>query len=251
MNYFKIVILLFLAFSGLKADRGMPVEYYKLRGEASKSYFFNFFANKINIENEKILKERAFIISIEEKKELDKDSKEYKKLLELQKKYKVQKLYDYKTYLKRVDIIPPSMGIAQAAVESAWGKSRFIKVANNIFGHWTYNPKIGIVPLKRPDGKRHLIRVFKTLQDSISAYATNLNRTGAYQDFRDMREKMREQSAFIDGLKLSKTMHKYSGIGHDYVKILSSIIKKYELRTYDEIFYNKIKGRQIWNSQHH
>ena len=115
------------------------------------------------------------ILSLKDKKDLDEESSEYKKLKELQIKYKVQDIYDYETFLKRVDVIPPSLAIAQAAVESAWGKSRFIKIANNIFGHWTYNPEIGIVPLDRIEGKQHLIRVFKTLQDSISAYMLNLS----------------------------------------------------------------------------
>lgn len=70
----------------------------------------------------------------------------------------------------------------------------------------------------------------------------NLNRTSAYQEFRDKREMMRKNKKVIDGLKLSATMHKYSGIGHDYVKILSQIIGKYELRNYDKIFYKKVKG---------
>lgn len=248
--FLKILIISFIFSNCVKADNGMPKVYYRLTGDIAKSYFFNFFANKINLENEKILNERVFILSLEDKKDLDEESLEYKKLKELQIKYKVQDIYDYETFLKRVDVIPPSLAIAQAAVESAWGKSRFIKVANNIFGHWTYNPEIGIVPLDRIEGKQHLIRVFKTLQDSIAAYMLNLNRTSAYQNFRDERKNMRDNKEFIDGLKLSKTMDKYSGIGHDYVKILSLIIKKYELNNFDKIFYNKLKGKQQWNSLH-
>ncbi len=78
----------------------------------------------------------------------------------------------------------------------------------------------------------------------------NLNRTSAYQNFRNKKKNMRDNKEFIDGLKLSKTMDKYSGIGHDYVKILSLIIKKYELNNFDKIFYNKLKGKQQWNSLH-
>lgn len=246
---FKFLFFIFLSTTCVKADSGMPKDYYKLKGKAAKSYFFNFFAQKVENENLKILEERDFILSLKGKKDLDKNSLAYKRLHSLQKKYKVQNIYDYKTFLRRVDIVPISMAIAQAATESAWGKSRFIKVANNVFGHWTYNPRIGIIPSRREEGKRHLVRVFQTIQDSVSAYIRNLNRTGAYLEFRELRASMREKDQFIDGLKLSKKMDKYSGIGHDYVKILSQIIRKYQLTNYDKLFYKKTQGNKVWNLQ--
>ncbi|AXH11174.1 glucosaminidase domain-containing protein [Halarcobacter bivalviorum] len=242
MKLLKILFLVLTICSFALANssnKGFSQEYYKLQGKKAKDYFFNFLGKKVEIENLKILKERDFILSLDGKKDLNKDSKEYKELEKLQKKYKVKNIYDYKTFLNRVDIIPPSLAIAQAATESAWGKSRFIREANNIFGHWTYDKKIGMVPLRREEGKKHMVRIFPNLESSIAVYMRNLNRTGAYKSFRDNREKMRKNGKFINGLILSEDMTKYSAIGYDYVIILKSIIKKYKLTQLDKKFYEK------------
>ncbi|NVJ53146.1 MAG: glucosaminidase domain-containing protein [Campylobacteraceae bacterium] len=251
MKLFKILLLSALVCSlGIannndsKNNKGFPKEYYKLQGKKAKDYFFNFLEKKVEVENLKILKERDFILSLEEKKDLDKNSKEYKELQRLQKKYKVKNIYDYKTFLRRVDIIPPSLAIAQAATESAWGRSRFIRQANNIFGHWTYDKKIGMVPLRREAGKKHMVRIFPTLESSIAVYMRNLNRTGAYKNFRINREKMRKNGKFINGYILSEDMTKYSAIGYEYVKILKSIIGKYKLTKLDKKFYEKTINKE-------
>lgn len=202
---------------------------------------------EIELENRKILHDRDFIKSLGNLENLDKNSLKYKRLEELQIKYKIKNIYNYNEFLRRIDIVPPSLALAQAATESGWGKSRFFKEANNIFGHWTYNPRIGMVPLRRAAGKKHFIRIFKTLQDSIAAYMLNLNRTGAYYEFRAKRKEMRVKGNFIDGMKLAKTMTKYSGIGHDYVKILQSIIRKNKLAHYDKEFNTLMRNEKILN----
>ncbi len=240
----KTTLLSLLFFVSLNAGE-FPDSYYKLHISKQKEYFFNFFEKRIEKENRKILEEREFIKSLKGSKNLDKNSHEYLKLKKLQTKYKVKSLYNYKRYMERVDIIPPSMALAQAATESGWGKSRFFKKANNIFGHWTYNPKIGMVPLRREKGKKHLIRIFPDLQASIAAYMLNLNRTGAYKEFRKNRKQQRAKGTYINGMKLSSTMTKYSGIGHNYVKILKSIIRKNKLTIIDKNFYKKIQNENI------
>lgn len=243
MNIVKILLLTLLIFTSSYANKGFPKEYYELKGQKAKEYFFNYLKQKVEIENLKILEERAFILSLKANKNLEKNSKDYKQLQALQKKYKVKKIYDYETFLQRVDIIPPSLAIAQAATESAWGKSRFIKQANNIFGHWTYDKKIGMVPLRRDAGKKHMIRIFPTLKASIAVYMRNLNRNSAYKDFRINRAKLRANEKFINGLTLSEGMTKYSAIGYEYVKILKSIIKKYKLTQYDKNFHEKVTAK--------
>lgn len=247
MNFFlKIIAIFTLLLVSLKAT-GFPANYYKLPLSEKKKYFFEYFVGEIELENRKIIKEREFIESIRNKKNLPEDSFEYKKLQELQIKYKVSDLYNYAEFLRRVDIIPPSLALAQAATESGWGTSRFFKEANNIFGHWTYNPKIGMVPLRRQSGKKHFIRIFSTLQDSIAAYMKNLNRTAAYYEFRAKRRTMRLKDQYIDGMELAKTMDKYSGIGHNYVKILQSIIRKNNLGHYDKEFYIMMRNDEMLN----
>jgi len=239
MKLLKILLLIATLCSLSFAEKGFPKEYYELQGKKAQAYFFNFLEKKIAIENSKILKERDFILSLDGKKDLSETSKEYKELERLQKKYKVKNIYDYKTFLIRVDMIPPSLAIAQAATESAWGRSRFIKQANNIFGHWTYDKKIGMVPLKREPGKKHMVRIFPTLEASIAVYMRNLNRTGAYKSFRANRAKMRNSGNYINGYILSEDMTKYSAIGYEYVKILKSIIKRHKLTNLDKKFYDK------------
>lgn len=241
INLFKVLFFVSAFMIFLNADPSFTKNYYKLNITKQKEYFFNYFSKEIEFENRNILKERAFIKSLNQNKNLDHTSNEYKRLKELQTKYKVQSIYNYPRYLERIDIIPPSLALAQAATESGWGKSRFFKEANNIFGHWTYNPKIGMLPKRRQQGKKHFIKIFPSLQASISAYMRNLNRTSAYYEFRLKRKQMRDAGQYIDGMKLSSTMSKYSGIGHDYIKILKSIIRKNKLVEYDKKFYDKLK----------
>ncbi|MGM0518953.1 MAG: glucosaminidase domain-containing protein [Campylobacterota bacterium] len=239
---FTISALLFTTFAfNLKA--ALPQEYYKINAtEDRKEYFYNYFYELIKNENKKILKEREFIKSFLNKNilSINFDSPNFEKLLEIKEKYKIDKLLSVDVYLKKIDVIPPSMALAQAAVESGWGKSRFIKEANNVFGHWTYNPQIGMMPLSRDEDATHYIRIFKTIQDSISAYMLNLNRNNAYKEFQNLRYKQREQNQLPNGLKLSQTMLKYSGIGHNYLEILGNLIKNSNLQKYDEMFYNEI-----------
>lgn len=222
--------------------KGLPQEYYKIKSvKESKQYFFDYLYNEIKNENENILNQRNFVKNLLDSNLLtiDLNSPQFLYLLELKKKYRVKKLFSKDEYLKKIDVVPPSMALAQAAVESGWGKSRFIKEANNIFGHWTYNPKIGMIPEQRDEGATHFIRIFKSLQDSISAYMLNLNRNLAYKEFQDKRLEQREKSLNPDGLTLSQTMMNYSGIGHDYLSILKNVIEKNNLQEYDQKFYKQ------------
>jgi len=226
--------------------KGLPKEYYKIKDiKQSKQYFFDYMYQLIKNENINILNERALVQRLLSSNLLaiDFNSQAFKQLLEIKKKYRVSNLYSINEYNKKIDIVPPAMAIAQGAVESGWGKSRFIKEANNIFGHWTYNPKIGMMPEQRAPGATHFIRVFKTMQDSISAYMLNLNRNRAYKEFQDKRYELRQKGIKPDGLILSQTMLKYSGIGHDYLGILKQVINKNKLLEFDKKFYKEIQTK--------
>lgn len=223
--------------------KGMPNEYYKIKDtKERKSYFFEYIYKLTEKENKRILEERSFVKKLLSSKlsEESISSNELKKLTELKKRYRVKKLYDLKSYMMKIDVIPPSMSLAQAAVESAWGRSRFTKKANNIFGHWTYNSKIGMIPKRRTAGSKHFIRIFTTLQASMRAYMLNLNRHTAYSSFQKKRYKTRLKNKNPMGLELSQTMINYSGIGKKYLAILKSVIKKNKLQTYDKKFYQEI-----------
>ena len=163
---------------------------------------------------------------------------DFKNILKISKKYKIKNLYMKEEYIKKIDLIPKSLVISQAAIESAWGNSRFMKLANNMFGQWTFGKK-GLMPTKRDENKTHKIKIFKNLQSSVNAYMTNLNRNRAYRVFRNVRYNHKINNKFFNGISASDTMHNYSGIGKNYNKILKSIIKENKLLRYDKQNLNK------------
>ena len=192
----------------------------------------------VNRSNKKIEKEREFVknfFKIAEENDfrgLSVDN--LKNLIRLYHKYHIKQLFDKKQYLKRIDTVPASLALAQAAIESGWGKSRFVLEANNIFGHWTYTGK-GLVPTNRDAGKTHMIRIFNSLQSSVNAYTLNLNRNRAYRDFRNRRKKAHDKKKVYNGLMASKAMINYSALREKYIKILNSIIKRNNLLYYDRL----------------
>ena len=233
-----------LLFTVTLFSKGMPKDYFEIKDrKKAKEYFFEYIYKLSELENKKILQERNIIKNILSSNilHINPKSREFSKLLKIKKKYRINKLYNLKSYMMKIDIIPPAMVLAQAAIESGWGKSRFMREANNIFGHWTYNPKIGMIPKQRDEGDKHFIRVFKSLQSSISAYMLNLNRNPAYKTFQKKRYKIRLDNKQATGLELSQTMINYSGIGKEYLVILKTVIEKNELEKYDKKFYQQIK----------
>lgn len=137
--------------------------------------------------------------------------------------------------LTRVDIIPPSLAIAQAAEESGWGTSRFAREGNALFGQRAYKAhKKGIVPKKRADGKSFRVRAFDHLIDGVKSYAHNLNSHPAYRDFRKARANMRAEKGDIDGYDLAGALMRYSERGEDYIKTIRVIMRANTLRAFDD-----------------
>ena len=137
--------------------------------------------------------------------------------------------------LNRHDVVPPSLALAQAASESAWGTSRFVREGNAMFGEWTFADKHeGIVPSERAMGKTHRVRAFSSLYDSVLSYAVNLNKHRAYQEYRAMRATMRAEGRTIDGMHLAGALHRYSERGASYVAELRAIISGNDLVLLDD-----------------
>ena len=113
----------------------------------------------------------------------------------------------------RLDIIPTSIAIAQAAKESGWGTSRFALEGNAMYGQWTWGGD-GIEPSQKDKKKEHKILKFPKLQSSVSAYMKNLNTHRGYSEFRKERSKIREKNKTDEGI--------------DLVKYLLSLIHIYE-----------------------
>ena len=196
-----------------------------------KETFIKIVLPLIVAENERILEDRNKLISLAKKKFTTDLEKQWlrQKLLE----YKVKK-GDLKKLLNRMDIIPTSIALAQAAKESGWGTSRFALEGNAIFGQWTWSGQ-GIAPLDRESNKNHKILKFPILRASVKAYQNNLNTHKSYKMFRDKRLKLRDKNKKISGLELTETLKNYAQTGSEYTKILNQIIRQNRLMDFEPV----------------
>lgn len=224
-----IIFIVSLAFS-------FPQNYYELDLANQKKVFISTIAKMTKIANNSTLKDRNFALNFIDLlfkngfRNVDENS--LKKLVKIAKDYKIEEIFNSNEYIKKLDIVPISLSVVQAAIESGWGKSRFAKEANNLYGHWTWGQK-GLVPLNRDENKTHKIKIFDSLQDSVNAYVLNLNSHPAYLEFRDERYKYHSTKQKFDGLEAAKTMEKYSQMGKIYVKQLEKTIMHYNLTRLD------------------
>ena len=132
----------------------------------------------------------------------------------------------------RMDIVPVSIAIAQAAKESGWGTSRFALEGNAMFGQWTWGKK-GIAPLDREKNQAHKILKFPILRSSVQAYKNNLNTHKGYSEFRKKRAELRKLNKKISGLELVQYLHNYAATGSEYTKVLKKIIDQNQLTDFD------------------
>ncbi|MDV7338105.1 glucosaminidase domain-containing protein [Terasakiella sp. A23] len=151
--------------------------------------------------------------------------------------------------LERMDVVPASLALAQAAEESGWGTSRFAREGNALFGQWTFDPKDkGIVPSGRAEGKTHRIKAFDDLKGSLKAYVRNLNSHKAYQKLRVLRRQMRDNREALNGHKLATALDKYSERGLDYVTGIQAIIDKNNLKQFDNVTLEEAEASATLNS---
>tara|TARA_B100000686_G_scaffold188444_1_gene195181 strand:- start:74 stop:1276 length:1203 start_codon:yes stop_codon:yes gene_type:complete len=181
-------------------------------------------------ENKKITEDRKKLFKI-----LGKNFNTVGERVWLKRRFKEYKIEDQDlAKLKmRMDIIPVSIAIAQAANESGWGTSRFALEGNALFGQWTWSKK-GISPKNKDPNKSHKVLQFQILKASVRAYKNNLNTHNAYQEFREVRAQLREEEKTIIGSDLTKYLKAYAAIGDKYVAILNDIIEKNSLTDFDK-----------------
>ena len=141
---------------------------------------------------------------------------------------------DLSTLKIRMDEIPVSLAIAQAAKETGWGTSRFALEGNALFGQWTWSGE-GIKPAGADNNTTHKIMKFKILKSSVRAYQRNLNTHSSYKDFRLARAELRDNKMKVDSLILANYLDKYAETGKEYVKILKKIIKQNNLTEFDDV----------------
>ena len=135
--------------------------------------------------------------------------------------------------LLRVDVLPVSLALAQAANESAWGTSRFALEGNNIFGQWCYEKGCGIVPSRRQLGAIHEVKSFVSVEEAIKSYFLNINSHPSYSYLRDLRSRMRVRGLRLDPMSLAIGLGRYSERGDNYVDEVQKIIIQNGLRKRD------------------
>ena len=193
--------------------------------------------------NASIMQERRMVINIEKKfarKELNKN--ETDEIIKLSKKYKLDyseintKLF--RKLKQRINIIPVSLALGQAIIESGWGQSRFATEGNALYGQWTTSEDKGIIPQDRDEDKTHAVLKFKNLSESVEAYMFNINTHQAYYNFRVIR-RIDERIKYTDPISMKvKYLAAYAEIGDKYVDKLELIIASNNLQEFDRFKFN-------------
>jgi len=157
----------------------------------------------------------------------------------LLKEYRVSLKLDFEAQkqqlLKKVDELPTSFILAQAAIESGWGTSRFAIEGNSLFGEWTYGKNKGLVPNERQEGKSHQVKAFANISESVRSYIRNINRNRAYQELREIRAQMRQQNKKLDASKLAEGLIRYSEKGVDYVTTVQKLLNSPEFKLIESL----------------
>jgi uncharacterized FlgJ-related protein len=207
-----------------------------------KRIFFRMLGPLILIANERIGKDRSILLELIKRYENGNTLNEAEQawLQNIATQYKVTlseplSSETLTTLRERVDIVPPSLAMAQSAEESGWGTSRFADLGNALFGQWTWSG--GIEPLdKRADKGSYGIARFDTPLESVEAYMRNLNTHAAYAQLRERRADMHATHRQPDGFELAKSLTRYSERGEDYVHSLHAIMRVNKLQPADEAF---------------
>ncbi len=209
----------------------LPNEIKKISNtKKKKDMFIKIVLPLIVKENNKIRIDRKRLFAI-----LSKNSNTDIENKWLEKKYKQYgvRQNDLSTLKIRMDEIPVSLAIAQAAKETGWGTSRFALKGNALFGQWTWSGD-GLKPKNAEKGEEHKVMKFNSLQLSVRAYLRNLNTHSSYKNLRKARTEFRNKNKIIDSLILSKHLDKYAETGSEYVEVLQKIIIQNNLKDFDE-----------------
>jgi Bax protein len=200
-----------------------------------KQKFINALLPYITQENRRLSAVRnrlsAIIDKLETSNTLDGSSQQQLNKLAARYRVKGDPLHDRSArdeLLRKIDIIPASLALAQAANESAWGESRFAQEANNLFGIWTYDQAKGLKPKNIENGKTHRVRIFDDIGASVRYYMYNLNSHPAYRELRQIRQQLRAAGKDIDGYALAAGLEKYSAQGQAYIELIRDLIEQNE-----------------------
>ena len=195
-----------------------------------KEFFIQIILPLVLQENNNIKLDRKRLFSIINKSNNTSLEKKW-----LEKKYKQYGIpsKDLSILKIRMDEIPVSLAIAQAAKETGWGTSRFAQEGNALFGQWTWSGE-GLKPKDADKNKGHKVMKFNVLQASVRAYQRNLNTHSSYKNLRKARAELRDQGLPLDSLLLVKFLDQYAETGEKYVEVLQKIIRQNALKDFDD-----------------
>jgi len=209
----------------------LPTELKKIENtKKKKDLFIKIILPLILEENKSVEIDRKMLFSI-----LNKNNNTKKEKLWLKKKFNQYGVVDndLSTLKVRMDIVPVSLAIAQAAKETGWGTSRFAVEGNALYGQWTWSGE-GIKPAAADSDATHKVMKFKVLKASVKAYIRNLNTHSSYRDFRKERAIQRDNYGPLNSLKLVELLDQYAETGKEYTKILKKIIEQNSLTDFDD-----------------
>ncbi|MDY6850039.1 MAG: glucosaminidase domain-containing protein [Geoalkalibacter sp.] len=186
--------------------------------QEKKRRFFSFLGPIVVKENDRIRAQRARLIQALE-------TGDENVLKQLRDEYGLPAEASAEQLLKRIDVVPLELVLAQAANESMWGTSRFAKEGNNLFGQWCFTPGCGMVPQQREAGRSHEVAVFDSINAAVAAYLKNINTHRAYRKLRTLRAQARQRNEQPDPLVLAQGLSAYSERGEEYVAEVQSMIR--------------------------
>lgn len=196
-----------------------------------KRKFFSYLRPYVQRENARLRSLRQQLIEIQQKKQkkMRISLEEYAFLYSLYDEFRMEVAESDEAVLAelllRVDVIPETLVLMQAANESAWGTSRFAVEGYNFFGQWCFKEGCGLVPLGRDEGQYHEVAKFDSPLASIKSYFYNLNTFHTYQPLRAIRAKLRAEGKPVRGEALAAGLGSYSERGEEYIAEISGMIR--------------------------
>ncbi|WP_054114228.1 glucosaminidase domain-containing protein [Marinagarivorans algicola] len=194
-----------------------------------KSDFFTFIRDYVITENDRIAHLRSTVMALKKKPTDSLTSKEIEWLDTLKETYNIDQTITGEALFTLIDRrlrpVPESLALAQAALESGWGTSRFALEGYNYFGQWCFDKGCGIVPTARASGLKHEIAVFKSPQHAVAAYIRNINSHKAFKKVRDIRYQLAQHQKPVTGTALAEGLIKYSEEGEHYINKIKKMIK--------------------------
>ena len=215
----------------LKFARHIPAKHFELTGDAQKQSFIKLVLPLILAANDELLQRREAV-------EASVQANDRNKLDQWAVLYRIdsENFDDFELaerLLRRVDTIPVALALAQAAVESGWGTSRFAQQGNALFGQWAWTESAGMRPLAASN-ERAVVRSFGSLLESVRAYMHNLNTHQNYKRFRDARYRLKPRTEAVKASRLAIYLDSYAEIGQAYVKKLLAVMSSNNFDQYAE-----------------